>query len=159
MKTDRFLICRYLSFCSAMIIMLVIFIMSAKESTESSEASGNIIEFFAKIFNKNFSEMTSQQQVGYVDSFQFLVRKTAHFIVYTLLGFAMSVGMLTYKNLNLFIRILIALFVSIIYAATDELHQLFVPGRSCELRDWLIDSSGAFLGCLLVIGLYYILKS
>ena len=32
-----------------------------------------------------------------------------------------------------------------LYAATDELHQLFVPGRNCDVLDWLADSAGAVL--------------
>jgi VanZ family protein len=33
----------------------------------------------------------------------------------------------------------------VVYAASDELHQLFVPGRSADLLDWLADSAGALL--------------
>ena len=33
-----------------------------------------------------------------------------------------------------------------LYAATDDLHQLFVEGRSCEFRDVCIDSAGVVLG-------------
>ncbi|MBQ1935757.1 MAG: VanZ family protein, partial [Clostridia bacterium] len=35
------------------------------------------------------------------------------------------------------------------YAVTDEIHQHFVEGRSCELRDVLIDAAGALLFLLL----------
>ena len=34
------------------------------------------------------------------------------------------------------------------YAASDELHQLFVPGRSCQFRDVCIDSAGVLAGVL-----------
>jgi len=34
----------------------------------------------------------------------------------------------------------------VLYAVTDEIHQSFVPGRSCELRDVLIDSVGVLTG-------------
>ena len=36
------------------------------------------------------------------------------------------------------------------YAASDELHQLFVPGRSGEIKDVLLDSLGVLLGVLLL---------
>jgi VanZ family protein len=36
-----------------------------------------------------------------------------------------------------------------LYAASDEFHQLFVPGRSGEVKDVLIDSAGAVTGALL----------
>ena len=34
------------------------------------------------------------------------------------------------------------------YAMTDEFHQAFVPGRSCEFRDMVIDSCGVLTGVL-----------
>ena len=33
-----------------------------------------------------------------------------------------------------------------LYAVTDEIHQYFVPGRSCEFRDICIDSAGVLCG-------------
>lgn len=44
----------------------------------------------------------------------------------------------------------LCLFYSFLYALTDELHQRFVPGRSGELRDVFIDTSGAFTGLVLL---------
>jgi len=38
---------------------------------------------------------------------------------------------------------LLAVLVSSLYGASDELHQYFVPGRSCDVFDWLADTSGA----------------
>ena len=36
------------------------------------------------------------------------------------------------------------------YGATDEVHQLFVPYRSCSLYDWLADATGAALAAALL---------
>jgi VanZ family protein len=35
------------------------------------------------------------------------------------------------------------------YAVTDEIHQYVVPGRSCEVRDVVIDSCGVLVGALI----------
>lgn len=35
------------------------------------------------------------------------------------------------------------------YAVFDEIHQIFIPGRSCQVKDMLIDSSGVLLAVLL----------
>jgi len=43
----------------------------------------------------------------------------------------------------------ISLLIAAIYAATDEWHQSFIPGRTAALADVLIDSSGAFAGLAL----------
>ncbi len=37
------------------------------------------------------------------------------------------------------------------YAATDEIHQLFVPGRSGQLSDVLLDSAGVMAGIIIVL--------
>jgi hypothetical protein len=36
-----------------------------------------------------------------------------------------------------------------LYGASDEIHQLFVPGRVADVRDWAFDTSGALVGALL----------
>ena len=46
--------------------------------------------------------------------------------------------------------------ICVAYAALDEYHQMFVPGRSAEVRDVLIDSIGIFAGVILVRIIGYI---
>lgn len=36
-----------------------------------------------------------------------------------------------------------------LYGVTDEIHQLFVPGRFCDPADWLVDTLGALTGALI----------
>lgn len=43
----------------------------------------------------------------------------------------------------------VTLIFSGLYALSDELHQLFVPGRDCSIFDLLIDFAGSFLASLL----------
>ena len=47
-----------------------------------------------------------------------------------------------------------ALLLTCLYAASDELHQLFVPNRQAAVTDVLIDTTGAALG-LLALWLWY----
>ena len=49
------------------------------------------------------------------------------------------------------IRIIVSLVIGIIYAASDEIHQSFVPGRSPQITDVMIDTMGVLLGILLVM--------
>jgi VanZ family protein len=39
-----------------------------------------------------------------------------------------------------------------VFGATDEWHQYYVPGRSCELGDWIADTTGAALAISLYVG-------
>lgn len=45
---------------------------------------------------------------------------------------------------------LVALVIALIYAASDEWHQSFVPGRVPDGRDWLTDTAGALIGLWVV---------
>lgn len=47
----------------------------------------------------------------------------------------------------------LAILASALYACTDEFHQLFVPGRTGQIFDVLVDTLGATFGCLLVLGI------
>lgn len=45
--------------------------------------------------------------------------------------------------------IVLAIIISIIYAISDEIHQIFVPGRAFAISDILIDSAGILFAGLL----------
>lgn len=46
--------------------------------------------------------------------------------------------------------------ICIVYGATDEFHQYFVPNRSAEVQDWLADIFGAVIAAFII---YYFLKN
>lgn len=53
-------------------------------------------------------------------------------------------------------RFPLAFGIAVLYAAADEFHQRFVPGRSGQLRDVCIDGAGALLGVLMCWGIWKI---
>lgn len=86
-----------------------------------------------------------------------LVRKSAHFLEYALLGlltagaFA-SEGKLVWKNTgNL-------LFPCLFWAVADEFLQTFVAGRTGLIRDVMLDFGGILTGCLLTAGFLWLRK-
>ena len=91
-----------------------------------------------------------ERQVVCSDVLQPIVRKTAHFSIYTLLGFFTMNFALTF-NADKYKRGIASWGAGTLYAVTDELHQYFVPGRSCEFRDVCIDSLGVFTGIMIAI--------
>lgn len=113
--------------------MIFIFIMSAFDSNESANQSNLFVNFISKLF-----DITNIQMLN------FIVRKLAHFTEYLILGILVSNWLKDYNN-KLYLNIIICA----IYAISDEVHQLFVPGRSCEVRDMLIDIFGAMISILL----------
>ena len=71
-----------------------------------------------------------------------------HFFIFFWLSFCLAIAITKAKNISLAIP---ALFISLFYALSDEVHQLFVPGRYCSLGDFFIDSSGIILACVLYL--------
>ena len=69
-----------------------------------------------------------------------------HFLIFLLLSLFLFITLTRGEKANLF---LLAIIISIIYAISDEFHQLFVPGRHFAILDILTDSAGVFFSGLL----------
>ena len=129
--------------------MAFIFFQSALPADLSSQESGRVVDLIIRLF-QDILPLERQTMV-------FLVRKGAHFTEYTILGGFlvpavtewMAVDKTPVPDSVRNIRI-ISWLVGTLYAVTDEIHQTFVPGRSCELRDMGIDSCGVLTGALAV---------
>ena len=65
--------------------------------------------------------------------------------------------MSTYEIKNK-LRVLVSFIIGVVYASSDEIHQLFVPGREGAVRDVLIDSTGVITGICIVIIILKIIK-
>lgn len=130
--------------------MLFIFTMSSFGSDSSNAQSSQIIQVLHQVF-PNLSSRTSGLDAS---TLAFIVRKTAHFTEYAILGilfyFFYSQTLPQKNGLQLFV---LAILSSFLYACTDEIHQLFVPGRSGQFTDVLVDTLGAFCGCLLLLAI------
>jgi len=81
------------------------------------------------------------------ESLTFFVRKAGHFTEFFLLGLSLRWGIKDYITKR---ALLIAWLIGTAYAVTDEIHQLFVPGRSCECRDVCIDAAGVLVGAMIM---------
>ena len=130
-------------------IMAFIFFQSALPADLSSRESGRVVDLLVRLF-QGIMPIDRQTMV-------FIVRKGAHFAEYTILGGFlvpavtewMAVDKTPVPDSVRSIRI-ISWLVGTLYAVTDEIHQSFVPGRSCELRDIGIDSCGVLAGVMIV---------
>ena len=81
-----------------------------------------------------------------------IIRKWAHFGIYMSLGIA-SMGVFTYA-FNFYKAFIITLYVGAFFAFTDEVHQLFVDGRSGQISDFGIDVLGLVTGITFCLGIY-----
>jgi len=94
--------------------------------------------------------LLSEQQsldsgLGWLDV---VLRKLAHFGEYALLCALWWRALRTVLDHDR--AVVLALLVTSAYAASDELHQSFVPGRHGTPVDWLIDSAGAATAAFLI---------
>lgn len=126
-------------------LMAFIFYMSAQNADESSDTSRYVIEFLVKIFVGDFENLSVTEQEEIISSLQFIVRKGAHFSIYALLGVFSYLSIVTYKNIAFPLRSAISAAICLLYSVSDEIHQYFVPGRSCEFRDVCIDFCGSLI--------------
>lgn len=133
--------------------MIFIFNMSSQNSEISSNTSGKLIRVVLSI-TPRFNEQPEHVQENIIEKLQFITRKSAHFTAYMMLGIF---AMLLFSNYNK--KPYFAFLLCVLYAISDEVHQLFVPGRSGQLRDVIIDSAGSLMGILIVLLFVKLLKS
>lgn len=126
----------------------MIFMFSNQPADESTKLSdgfisntiGNIYKFFDK-------DVTEDKLIEVKEIFTTPVRKAAHFTIYLILGILIMLLMSEY-NISNKKQIFISILICFLYSVSDEVHQLFVSGRSGEIRDVFIDTTGSILGIL-----------
>lgn len=140
----------------AIIWMGVIFMFSAQVSDESKSSSNKVtsavVNTVISIKKENISEEKRQK---IIEDKTFIVRKSAHFTEYFILGLILILYLQTKEKLATK-YIILAIIFCVLYATSDEIHQLFVDGRSCKIMDILIDTCGSSLAILGFTSIYKI---
>lgn len=128
----------------ALLWMCMIFAFSAQESEESGEVSGAFSQQIVSAAGKIFHLKLDDEELRRIaDAIETPVRKAAHMTEYAVLSILIYIWLGKWKP---------AIAFAALYAASDELHQLFVPGRAGRLGDVMIDSVGAALGVFIFMG-------
>ena len=120
--------------------MLFIFIMSSFNGVMSSNQSGSIATLIYNIFNISDTSKVS-----------FIIRKCAHVSEFFILGILVINLVSKYNVKHIY---LISFIICVLYASSDEFHQLFVPGRSGQVTDIFIGMIGVVLG----LSIYCLIK-
>ncbi len=125
--------------------MGLIFSFSNQTGTSSSSLSTKVLTRIAVTIDK---DMTDEEIDEFVDKYSFIIRKVAHLTIYFILG------ILAYINLKEYMKVTPALVIysiifCLVYASTDEIHQLLVNGRSGNIYDVILDTCGSTLAILL----------
>lgn len=128
--------------------MIIIFVMSNQPAKISDSQSIGVLDLFSKIgvnINGIFGDFAN-----------FIIRKCAHFLEYMILALLVLNVLKLYFNMKQVITITI-IFI-FLYACSDEIHQLYVPGREGAIRDVIIDTCGGIILILIKLSLYYLSK-
>ena len=125
--------------------MITIFTFSSKNTNESNGTSKGLIKYFVHTYEKVFDKDIDEEKV--ISKLYYPIRKLAHYSIYLLLGiFIYNIFLLTgVKH-----KVLLSVLVCMIYAITDETHQLFVSGRTGQVLDVFIDTIGSLTSILLI---------
>lgn len=125
--------------------MILIFYFSAQNGVESSDISLRAGRWIGSMVYSDFKEWTDEEQLIFAKRIEVVVRKGAHATEYAVLAFLILLAMDRKKWA-------VSFAITTLYAVSDEIHQLFIPGREGKVMDVLIDSMGAIAG----VGLYLI---
>ena len=129
--------------------MVVIFSFSAREADESAAMSHSVGKMIGRLVIPEYKSWSEDKQEQFAEKIDFPVRKCAHASEYAVLGVLILGTAYSFSEDQKKKTVLLSWGLATLYAATDEFHQLFVPGRSCQFRDVCIDSAGALTGVLL----------
>ena len=138
-----------LLWAAVLFLVAVIFHFSAQPAAQSSETSSPFVDVYIRLFHPEADGLSPEERFDLRESASFIVRKTAHFSIYTLLGALLTAAVSATFSAYGMKRLWLPFLLGALWAVSDEIHQYFVPGRSCELRDMTIDSAGVLLGVLL----------
>lgn len=134
--------------CFTIATILFIFSNSMEIAQVSSGKSAAVTEFLNKILRKlGFGLQLTEHRV----------RKLAHFTEYAMLGFWLMLTLRVYTR-RILTHIFFPLFMGLFIPVADETLQLFVSGRSGEVKDVLIDFSGVLVGLFCALFLLLLVR-
>ena len=122
--------------------MAIIFYFSSRPANQSAGQSSVVTLFLQRLFH---TEAITEH----------MVRKFAHFTEFAGLGFLINTAL--YYSIGKQ-KLPLDIAIGSAYAGTDEIHQIFVDGRSCQFTDWALDTAGIVTGAIIFLILNLIIR-
>jgi VanZ family protein len=159
MKVNIHRLAKVLIWIPVIIIGIMISGFSSQNGDESSGLSRRVAVALIQPLEKAqmiiIEDEEEREQI--IESLQLPVRKGAHMSEYAIFTLSAYIALLV-DGLDYRKRRWIAFFIAVLLACSDELHQLFVPGRSGKLTDVVIDSIGSLIMIFLITGIRRLIK-
>jgi len=133
--------------------MALIFLCSAQAAVQSDALSTGLVSKIAHFFIPQYDLLSQAEKLIYINQLNGVIRKLAHIFIY----FVLSLLLISVFNQYKFRhnrKVILTFLICLLYAITDELHQVFVPGRGPGFLDIGIDASGILLG----LGIFILIK-
>ena len=146
---------KYVKCIIAIICCIIIFSFSAVPATASTKQSKGLTYNVIKLLNGN--KLTEKELAKLTKIVNPVIRKIAHFSIYMILAIFtyMFIEELNIKSKSekerLRKNILYTCIFCLIYAIFDEIHQIYVPGRTGKAIDVIIDTLGACTGITIIL--------
>lgn len=137
--------------------MIAVFRFSNEPGTVSSNTS---LGFTRKVINVFVSKtnLSKEEKENLIERLEPIARKLAHYSLYTFGGVLIINFVNTYK-LKMNKKVSISIIIGALYAISDEIHQVFIEGRSGSVKDVGIDTLGVITGVIIFICIIKSLKS
>lgn len=138
----------------AIVMAMVIFGFSKQDGEESSGLSYKAADMILTVADKaGIVDYNDNNRDSMIEAVQFPIRKAAHMTEYAVLSVLVMLALIVdgIKGIRLPV---IAAIIAVAFAATDEFHQRYVPGRYGCVRDVLIDAAGSIIGLAIAYVLY-----
>ena len=142
-------ILRIVLILSLLLTFYIIFGFSSQNGETSGGISKNITNKILQLSSK-YNSLGQEEKEQIADRTERIIRKIAHFLIYTLVGLLLM-GLLSTYKLKENWRIILSILLGVIYAISDEIHQGFTPGRTPKITDVYIDTLGVILGVLVIL--------
>ena len=131
--------------------LLVIFLFSNQTASKSQSTSDKVASDIVDVVETvTKNEIKKDKKENIIENTRFLVRKTAHFTLYFILGIIVYLLFNSYGVKKILFYSILFCFL---YACSDEIHQLFLDGRTAKVLDICIDTCGSSLA---IISLFYL---
>ncbi len=127
--------------------MFIIFCFSNQNAQKSQSLSDEVAKKTFEIQKElTKKESTSMDEINFIKNTRILIRKSAHFFIYFILGILLYFTLKVYQWKH---PILSTILLCFLYACSDEFHQYFVSERTARILDVFLDTCGATVGVCL----------
>lgn len=142
-------ILRYVFCVISVVCMIIIFVLSSANGLQSDQI---VSDAWNCVASNNLKTIVP----GCVGGINFSMRDWGHVYLFTALGMSTSAWMLFEIRLKkIQKKLTAATIICFLYSLFDEIHQIFVPGRSFGVDDLLYDGMG-YIGGIIIIYMVYL---